>query len=87
MTIHNVASLAGAAHLSKLTPALCLNGFECFTLWSFEFEIFPPEAFVALKLIDEPETQDETETQSEGGSGKFVVVAHAKYLLKTLRAL
>ena len=82
-----MASLAGAAYLSKLTPALCLNGFECFCLWSFESEIFPPEAFVASKLIDEPETQDETETQSEGESGKVAVVAHAKYLLKTLKAL
>ena len=68
ITIHNVASLAGAAYLSVLTPAVCLNGFECFCLWSFESEIFPPEAFVASKLIDEPETQDETETQSEGKS-------------------
>ena len=68
ITFHNVASLAGAAYLSKLTPALCLNGFQCFCLWSFESEIFPPEASVASNSIDEPETQDETETQSEGKS-------------------
>ena len=60
--------MTGSAYLSKLTPALSLNGFEYFCLRSFESEIFPPEALVASKLIDEPETQYETETQSECGS-------------------
>ena len=31
-------------------------------------EIFPPEAFVAPKLFVESETQDETETPTEGES-------------------
>ena len=60
--------MAGAAYLSIITPALCLNGFECCSLWSFESETFTPEAFLASKMIDEPETQDETDTQSEGES-------------------
>lgn len=54
--------MAGAAYLSIITPALRLNGFECCGLWFFESEIFTPEAFVASKLIDDLETQDETET-------------------------
>ena len=59
---------AGAAYLSIITPAIRLNKFKCCSLWCFESEIFPPEAYVASKKINEPETQDETETQSEGES-------------------
>ena len=35
-------------------------------MWPYESDIFTPEAFVASKLIDEPETQNESETPSEG---------------------
>ena len=68
IALHIVASLAGAAYLSILTPALCLKGLECCSLLSFESEIFPPQAFVAFKLMNEPKSQDEVETPSEGES-------------------
>ena len=73
ITIHNVASLAGAAYMSVSTPALALNGFECCGLWPFNSGIFPPEVFLGAKITDEPETQErelpEGEMMSSDNSG------------------
>ena len=62
ITIHNIASLAGAAYQKVSTPEIAISGFRCTGIVPYNPDIFDESDFVPSLVTDEPEPVDDAIT-------------------------